>query len=224
MACHECAQCNNTKDIETGIDQIINLFQHNSEKKNLFYKSVNKNKSCNNTSYSRKGSVIAVKEVNEWRLVSKGWQNSITRTRHNLRLLVGVTVELHLLPAAFHDSCKKEIHFFESSIEFDDLRVKFFIILNFFDVIKIPSISFLYFFCMLKIWLSGISINPYWQILENSSRNVYEISVFRGLTHTDFWKTHQIFSMPNKFANKGKVITWGRYRAIYHYQFDNLSS
>ena len=92
MACHECVQCNNTKDIETGIDQIINLFQHNSEKKNLFYKSVNKNKSCNNTNYSRKGSVIAVKEVNEWRLVSKGWQNSITRTRHNLRLQVGVTV------------------------------------------------------------------------------------------------------------------------------------
>ena len=63
-----------------------------NQKKNLFYKSVNKNNSCKNTLYSSKGSVIAAKEVNEWRLVSKGWQNSIIRIRHNLRLQVEVAV------------------------------------------------------------------------------------------------------------------------------------
>ena len=36
------------------------------------------------------------------------------------------------------------------------------------------------------------SLNP-WQILENSSRNFPEISVFRGVTQTDFWKTHPVF-------------------------------
>ena len=36
-------------------------------------------------------------------------------------------------------------------------------------------------------------LNPYWQILENSSRNFSEISVFRGVTQTDFWKTHPVF-------------------------------
>ena len=34
---------------------------------------------------------------------------------------------------------------------------------------------------------------PYWRILENSSRNFSEISVFWGVIQTDFWKTHPIF-------------------------------
>jgi len=36
-------------------------------------------------------------------------------------------------------------------------------------------------------------LNPYWQILENSSRKFSKISVFRGVTQTDFWKTHPVF-------------------------------
>ena len=36
-------------------------------------------------------------------------------------------------------------------------------------------------------------LDPYWQILENSSRNFSEISVYRGVTQTDFWKTHPVF-------------------------------
>ena len=36
-------------------------------------------------------------------------------------------------------------------------------------------------------------INPYWQILENSSRNFPKISVIRHATQTDFWKTHPVF-------------------------------
>ena len=38
------------------------------------------------------------------------------------------------------------------------------------------------------IWI----INPYWQILENSS-SYPEISVFRGATQTVFWKIHPLF-------------------------------
>ena len=34
----------------------------------------------------------------------------------------------------------------------------------------------------------GSTFNPYWQILENSSKNFPEISVFRGISWTDFWK------------------------------------
>ena len=37
-------------------------------------------------------------------------------------------------------------------------------------------------------------VNTYWQILENSSRNFSELSVFRGMSRADFWKTH-----PQKF-------------------------
>ena len=33
-------------------------------------------------------------------------------------------------------------------------------------------------------------LNSYWTILENSSRNFSEVSVFRSVTQTDFWKTH----------------------------------
>ena len=32
--------------------------------------------------------------------------------------------------------------------------------------------------------------NPYWQILENSSRIFSEISVFQGVSRTDFWTIH----------------------------------
>ena len=35
-------------------------------------------------------------------------------------------------------------------------------------------------------------LDPYWQILENSSRNFPEISVFWGVTQTDFWKTRPL--------------------------------
>jgi len=33
------------------------------------------------------------------------------------------------------------------------------------------------------------SLNPYWQILENSPRNFSEIQFFQGVTQADFWKT-----------------------------------
>ena len=36
-------------------------------------------------------------------------------------------------------------------------------------------------------------LNPYWQILENSSRSFSEISVFQGKTQTDLCKTHPVF-------------------------------
>ena len=32
------------------------------------------------------------------------------------------------------------------------------------------------------------NLNPNWQILENSSRNFSEMSVFRGVSQTDLWK------------------------------------
>ena len=40
---------------------------------------------------------------------------------------------------------------------------------------------------------------PYWQILENSSKNNSEISVFLGVTQTDLWKTRphlEVLSFP----------------------------
>jgi len=47
-------------------------------------------------------------------------------------------------------------------------------------------------------------VNTHWQILENSSRNCPEISVFRGGTQTDSWKTH-----PVSFRNFNfRVISW----------------
>ena len=61
--------------------------------------------------------------------------------------------------------------------------------------------------------------NPYWQILENSSRNFSEISVLRDVTYADFWKIPPIFFRNFNFrsqthfwkmypllANPGKLI------------------
>ena len=39
----------------------------------------------------------------------------------------------------------------------------------------------------------SLVISPFWQILENSSRSFSEISVFRGVTQMDFWKTRPVF-------------------------------
>ena len=39
----------------------------------------------------------------------------------------------------------------------------------------------------------GSTFNPYWQILENSSKNFPEISVVRAVTQTGFWKNHPVF-------------------------------
>ena len=49
-------------------------------------------------------------------------------------------------------------------------------------------------------------LNPYWQILENSSRNLSEISVFRDVTQTDFWKTRPKFPFPGQGPISGKFI------------------
>ena len=73
-----------------------------------------------------------------------------------------------------------------------------------FDFVSLRSISFSIFVCNARIRLKYkiqaklglVKINPYWQILKNSSRKFSEISVLRGVTQTDFWKTHPIFS-PN---------------------------
>ena len=51
--------------------------------------------------------------------------------------------------------------------------------------------------------------SPYWQILENSSRNFSESPVCRGVTQTDFWKTHPVFQNLNfrgmTWTNFGKI-------------------
>ena len=44
-----------------------------------------------------------------------------------------------------------------------------------------------------QFWESQFQIfNPYWEISENSSRKFFEISVFRGVKKTDFWKTNPL--------------------------------
>ena len=51
-------------------------------------------------------------------------------------------------------------------------------------------------------------INPYWQILENSSKNFSEISVFRGVTQTDFWKTHPVLFRNFNFRGMSWTDFW----------------
>ena len=50
--------------------------------------------------------------------------------------------------------------------------------------------------------------NSYWQILENSSRNFSEISVFRGVTQTDFWKTDPVFFRDFNFQSMSWTDFW----------------
>ena len=40
---------------------------------------------------------------------------------------------------------------------------------------------------------SSHSKHPYWQILENSSKFLFEISIFRVLTQAYYWKTHPVW-------------------------------
>ena len=57
----------------------------------------------------------------------------------------------------------------------------------------LQRILVLNFEATLKLFLREMvigSFNPYWEILENSSRTFSEISVFRGVTQMDFWKIH----------------------------------
>ena len=57
-------------------------------------------------------------------------------------------------------------------------------------------------------YIQGLSLNPFWQILENSSRNFPEISVFRGVTQTDFWKTHPVFFRNLNFRGMSWIQVW----------------
>ena len=52
--------------------------------------------------------------------------------------------------------------------------------------------------------ISIASFNTYWQFLENLSRNFSVISVFWGVTQTDFWKIHP-------------SISWSTYSAFVKY-------
>ena len=58
-------------------------------------------------------------------------------------------------------------------------------------------------------------LNPYWQILENSSRNFSEISVFRGVTQTDFWKTHPVFFRNFNFRGVSRIDFWKIHPSIF---------
>ena len=51
-------------------------------------------------------------------------------------------------------------------------------------------------------------INPYWQILENSSRKFSEISVFRVVTQVDFWKTEPVFFRNLNFRGMSWTDFW----------------
>jgi len=51
-------------------------------------------------------------------------------------------------------------------------------------------------------------IKPYWQILEDSFRNFPEISVFRGVAQTDFWKTHPVFFRNFNFRSMSLPDFW----------------
>ena len=55
--------------------------------------------------------------------------------------------------------------------------------------------------------LQGL-LNSYWQILENSTRNFYEISVFWGVTQTDFWITHPVFFQKFNFRGISQTVFW----------------
>ena len=50
--------------------------------------------------------------------------------------------------------------------------------------------------------------NPYKQILENSSRDFPEISVFRGVTQTDFWKSCPVFFRIFNFRGMSWTDFW----------------
>ena len=56
-----------------------------------------------------------------------------------------------------------------------------------------------------------ILFKPYWQILENSSRKFFEISVFRGVTQTNFWKTYRVFFRNFNFWG----ISWTNFWKIH---------
>ena len=63
----------------------------------------------------------------------------------------------------------------------------------------------------ITIWDKQIStslLNPYWKILENSSRIFSEISVFRGVTQTDFWKTRPVFFRNFNFRGMSWTVFW----------------
>ena len=76
-------------------------------------------------------------------------------------------------------------------------------------------------------------INPYWQIMENSSRNFLKLSICGSSHRPLYWETHQcdflteaindmlhldefsrktVSEFSNKFANKGKMspINWSK--------------
>ena len=61
---------------------------------------------------------------------------------------------------------------------------------------------------------------PYWQILENSSRNIFRISVLRVVIQTDFWKTHPIFV---KYRSTSQTDFW-KIRPYLDEFFRNRSS
>ena len=69
-------------------------------------------------------------------------------------------------------------------------------------------------------------VNPYWQILENSSRTFPEISIFWDVTQTDFWKTYPAIFWKNLFiwrnfpkigmydARNSKIDDWMSFSSI----------
>ena len=58
-------------------------------------------------------------------------------------------------------------------------------------------------------------VRTYWQILENSSKNVTEISVFRVVTQTDFWKTHPVFFRNFNFRGMSLNNIWKIHPSIF---------
>ena len=58
-------------------------------------------------------------------------------------------------------------------------------------------------------------LDPYCQILEKSSRNFCEISVFRGVTQTDSWQTHPVIFSNFNFRDMSWTDFWKIHPSIF---------